>query len=402
MKSAAIPENEKERIRKLHELCILDTFEEQAYDDLTYLAAQLCDTPIALVSLVDSERQWFKSHYGLNVRETPREVAFCSHAILSDSIFVVDDSSKDDRFYDNPLATDKPNVKFYAGAPLMMSDNIRVGTLCVIANEPRTISSAQKTALEALARQVVSQLELRLRVKELETLDSAKDEFIAMVNHELRTPLTSISGSLSLLMNNKVGPLGIKQQGMVEIAARNCDRLLCIVNDILDNAKLEAGKLDIIRKPHNLISILEKAIELNKPYCKKCNCNIVLKYKKHDNDRMINCDENRLLQVLTNLFSNAAKSSYKDGVIEVSVIIDNDNARVEVIDYGSGIPKDQQKFIFQKFKQIETSGNKKMPGTGLGLRISKYIIELHDGTIDFESSPDNYTKFYFTLVLISS
>lgn len=399
MKSAPLAENEEERIRLLHELNILDTLEEKAYDDLTYLAAKICDTPIALVSLVDSHRQWFKSHFGLDARETPRELAFCSHAILDDKTFIVEDSDKDERFFDNPLVTDKPHVKFYAGTPLVMSNKLRLGTLCVIGNSPRTITKDQRLALEALARQVVSQLELRLKVKELESLDEAKDEFISMVSHELRTPLTAIYGSLSLLSSNKLGQMNNEQHAMTENATRNSNRLLNIVNDILDNAKLEAGKLDIIREPHNIIAILEKAIELNKPYCEKCDCHIILKYNDHDSNKIINCDENRLLQVLTNLISNAAKASYNKGTVTVSLEIKDNCARIEVLNHGPGIPAEQQKFIFQKFKQIETSGNTKMPGTGLGLRISKQIVELHDGTIGFESVPNDYTKFYFTIAI---
>ncbi len=399
MKPAAIPDNEEQRIHRLNELGILDTLEEQAYDDLTQLAAKICDTPIALVSLVDTDRQWFKSHHGLDAHETPRDIAFCAHAILDDHVFVVEDSSKDERFHDNPLATGHPDVKFYAGAPLIMSDNLRLGTLCVIANEPRTISDTQKAALEALARQTISQMELRLKVKELQSLDNAKDEFISMVSHELRTPLTSITGSLSLLSNNKVGPLSSKQQNMVAIAARNSDRLLCIVNDILDHAKMEAGKFEISRKPHKVFDLLEKALELNQPYCEKCNCEIILKFNDADKDRIIECDENRLLQVLSNLISNAAKVSSNKDIIELSLVIDSDKARFEVTDHGPGISKEQQKHLFQRFKQIETSGNQKMPGTGLGLRISKHIVELHDGQIDFESLPGDYTKFYFTITL---
>lgn len=400
MKSAPLPENEAERIRRLHELDILDTLEEQAYDDLTYLAAQICNTPVALVSLVDRDRQWFKSHHGLDARETPREVAFCSYAILGEDLFVVEDSGRDERFHDNPLVTGSPHVKFYAGAPLVMSDNLRLGTLCVIANEPRTISQVQKQALEALARQVVSQLELRLKIKELESLDEAKDEFISTVSHELRTPLTSINGSLSLLLNNKAEQLDDSQRKMAEIAVRNSDRLLDIVNDILDLAKLEAGKLELDRRPVRLVSLLDNAIELNKPCCTKCNCDIVLKYEASDSESMVDCDEKRLLQVVTNLVTNAAKFSHDGDTIEVTLVTSAEKARVEVTDHGPGIPEDQQQYIFQRFKQIGTEVNNKMPGTGLGLRISKQIVELHDGAIGFESSPGKYTTFYFTLPLV--
>lgn len=397
---AAIPENEEQRLQRLNELGILDTLEEQAYDDLTYLASQICNTPIALVSLVDKERQWFKSHHGLDAHETPRDVAFCAHAILDDKTFVVEDSSKDERFNDNPLATDAPFVKFYAGAPLIMGNNLRLGTLCVIANEPRVITEEQIKALESLARQVVSQLELRMKVNELECLDNAKDEFISMVSHELRTPLTSISGSLALLVNNKVGQLDDAQFKMVDIASRNTDRLLCTVNDILDLAKIEAGKLEIEQKPVNVAALLKKAVELNRPFCSECICDITLNLEPGDSDKSISADENRLLQVLTNLISNAAKFSHDDGIIELSLEVKNNIVRIEVTDHGPGIIKDQHEAVFQKFKQIGGSVNNKKPGTGLGLNICKQIVELHGGNIGFNSIPDEMTTFYFTLPIL--
>ena len=199
MISAPKPQNEAARQQALDELQILDTLEEQVYDDLTLIATEICQTPIALVSLIDRDRQWFKSHQGLDAHETPRELAFCAHAILDDHVFVVEDTLKDERFHDNPLVTGGPNIKFYAGAPLILRNNIRVGTLCVIDDHARPFSDKQRQALEALARQVVSQLELRLQVQALTRLDHAKDEFISIVNHELRTPLTSVYGSLALL-----------------------------------------------------------------------------------------------------------------------------------------------------------------------------------------------------------
>lgn len=400
MIAAKIPENEENRLRKLYELDILDTLEEQAYDDLTKLAAEICKTPIALVSLVDSDRQWFKSHYGLDAHETPREYAFCAHAILGDDVFIVEDSSKDERFFDNPLATHAPNVKFYAGAPLIMSDNHKLGTLCVIGNEARTISHDQKEALEALARQVVSQLELRLKIKELEILDHAKDEFISMVSHELRTPLTAIYGSLSLLLSKKTKPLEDKQQKLVEISFRNTDRLLSLVNDILDLAKIESGQLELHKEDLNIIKLLEKSIELNEQYCMKCLTTIKLVYPKSKDPIMVSGDEQRLLQVMCNFISNSAKFTHKNDVIEVTLKVENEYATVEVTDHGSGIPAEQHDLLFMKFKQLGNNVNNKLPGTGLGLNISKNIIELQQGEIGFRSIPDKETTFYFQLPLI--
>jgi len=182
MISGAIPKNEAKRLAKLQSLDILDTIEEQAYDDLTFLAAEICETPMSLVSLVDQSRQWFKSHHGLDARETPREYAFCGHAINQDELLIVEDATLDERFKDNPLVTGEPKVRFYAGAPLTLENNIRVGTLCVIDQKPKVLTEKQKSFLKALSRQVVAQLNLRLQLIQMKALDKAKDEFLSMVS----------------------------------------------------------------------------------------------------------------------------------------------------------------------------------------------------------------------------
>ena len=398
MISAPLSDNEEERLRRLKELDILDTLEEQAYDDLTHLAAQICDTPIALVSLIDHDRQWFKSHYGLDARETPRELAFCAHAILNDDVFIVEDSSKDERFHDNPLAMDAPHVKFYAGAPLILDGNIHLGTLCVIDNKARQLSEEQKLSLQALARQVVSQLQLRLTIKGMSRLDQAKDEFLAMVSHELRTPLTSIHGSLGLLIN-QAQELPDSSFKLVDIAQRNTRRLLSIVNDILDLAKLEAGKFDIHPQAIDLVALAKQAIQLNRDYCEQCHCHIELKEYPNKVPVMINGDEQRLLQVLGNLISNAAKFTSKDDTIEVSISTVDNKALLKITDHGVGLTEKQQMQLFEKFKQANTNGNHKLPGTGLGLVISKNIIELHHGEIGCESTLGQETSFYIKLPL---
>src|SRR5688572_19633512 len=162
-----IPQNEPERLAHLRSLKILDTQPEEDFDRITLLASQICQTPIALISLVDSDRQWFKSKIGLTLRETSRDIAFCAHAIMEPEIMIVADAAKDARFAHNPLVTSEPKIRFYAGAPLTTPDNLALGTLCVLDHVPRKLTADQAAALRALSGLVMSHLELRRKQNDL-------------------------------------------------------------------------------------------------------------------------------------------------------------------------------------------------------------------------------------------
>ena len=193
---------EADRLAALRRYKILDTEPEQRFDDLALLASQICGTPMALISLVDRDRQWFKARVGVDVPQTPRDIAFCAHAIEQPDLFVVPDALKDARFRDNPLVRAEPRIRFYAGAPLVTTGGNALGTICVLDREPRVLTQAQQDALEALKRQVVAQLDLRLSLDELAAALAARDEAEQRQDRliaELRGALDSVERLSSIL-----------------------------------------------------------------------------------------------------------------------------------------------------------------------------------------------------------
>lgn len=193
-----VPINEIERQEALMQYSILDTLPEQAYDDITYLASQICNTPISLISLLDDKRQWFKSHHGLKATSTPKDIAFCAHAINNQNkIMIVPDSREDGRFYDNPLVTNDPYVIFYAGIPLVTTKGYSLGTLCVIDNKPNKLNNTQQKALKALANQVMKLFELRKQTIDLEIITKN----LTQSNHNIQNSIQYAS-----LIQNAVLP----------------------------------------------------------------------------------------------------------------------------------------------------------------------------------------------------
>lgn len=238
-------------------------------------------------------------------------------------------------------------------------------------------------------------------VTELKRTEKLKNEFVSIVSHELRTPLTSIRGSLGLLVNGVMGVFPEKAQKLLEIANNNCERLLLLINDILDIEKIEAGKMTFHFKTIDLNSMIRESIDANRMYAEKFG--LTIQFFPPEMDSQVNVDPDRLMQVLANLISNACKFSPAGARVILSVESEKDRVRVSVADQGSGIPLEFQSRIFQKFSQADSSDTRGKGGTGLGLNISKTIIEKFGGSLNFSSNKDEGTTFYFTLpILIDS
>jgi GAF domain-containing protein len=195
--AAPLPPNEKRRLEVLWQYELLDTVPEEAFDELTALAASICAAPIALISLVDEKRQWFKSKIGLSVNETRRDISFCAHAILGDDLMIVPDALQDERFAHSPMVVGEPHIRFYAGAPLVTPDGHALGTLCVIDKVPRDLTPEQRNALRVLSHHVMMQLELRRRSRELHRA-SAERARIRNDLHKARAELARVRKELAM------------------------------------------------------------------------------------------------------------------------------------------------------------------------------------------------------------
>ncbi len=245
MKSAAKHPNENQRLKSLEALNILDTLPESDFDQITQLASEICGTPIALISLVDKDRQWFKSKVGLNVDQTHRDVALCAHAILQPDVFVVEDLSKDERFADNPLSAGAPNIQFYAGAPLLSPDGYPIGTVCVIDTKTRSFSPGQVSALKTLSNQITRLLDLRTKITTLEESDLAlRVRDVAIESISEGVIIRDISGKVIDVNSAALRILNINHEKVFEITA----------NDITWNAVTEDGvPLDSYEHPSEVV-----------------------------------------------------------------------------------------------------------------------------------------------------
>lgn len=232
-------------------------------------------------------------------------------------------------------------------------------------------------------------------ISQRKRVERLKNEFISTVSHELRTPLTSIRGSLGLIAGGVAGDIPETAKNMIDIAYKNSERLVRLINDILDIEKIESGKMVFYFKPLELVPLVEQTMEANRGYAEQYQVNFVL--VDAPSEVCVNADADRLTQVLTNLLSNAVKFSPPGRDVQVRVLPNGTNVRVAVSDQGTGIPEEFQNRIFQKFAQADSSDTRQKAGTGLGLSIVKAIVEKHGGTIGYESVPGSGTTFYFDL-----
>lgn len=532
--SVPLPPDEQLRLEELRRYALLDTPPEKAFDDITSLATRIFEVPISTVTLIDEDRQWFKSCVGLETREVGREFAFCAYAILSDEVMIVPDARADPRFSNNPLVVGAPYIRFYAGAPLKTPNGLNLGALCIIDPAPRGLKEEAARILATLADLVVREIELRYQIgerrrsaermrlleaameqsnesiiittaeidlpgpeivyvnpaftkttgytaeeaigktprilhgpktdraildrvrahleqgeefsfevinyrkdgsdfvlsirispirgddsrvthfiysqvdaterdrvaallrqakEEAERANRQKSIFLSRMSHEFRTPMHAILGFAELLEMDAQGPENAESVAQIISAGKH---LLGLINEVLDIAAVESGKLTLTLEPMSVRPTLEETISLMRPLATRNH--VRLELLTGDFDYLVLCDAQRFKQVMLNLLSNAVKFNPNGGTVVVTGEKTENYLRVKVSDGGGGISPNMLAKLFVPFERLG-AGNTTIEGAGLGLALSKHIIEAMNGRIGVESTPGQGSTFWVELPL---
>lgn len=395
-----LPLHEGERLQALCDYDLMDTPPEAVFDQIVALASYVFQAPIALISLVDEKRQWFKARTGLDITETPREYAFCAHTILEPDGLVVPDALSDPRFASNPFVLGHPGIRFYAGTPLITREGQALGALCVLDTKPRPrLDPEQKQALQTLGRHLMAQIEIRYssaflakalverrqaeleqqnRIlehdRELSRLNELKDRFMTMLAHELRNPLAAILNSLELLRSPEPGDAA-------EIIQEQVKHLSRLVEDLLDLSRITQGKIALKKTTLDLVESVRAATRATRSALSKGGQRFVSELP--ENPLWMQADPVRLEQIVCNLLINAAKFTEPGKQISLSLRREADEAVLRICDHGMGIPQEMQERIFEPFVQVE--GSQSHGGLGLGLPLVRRLVHLHGGTIHVHS-----------------
>lgn len=401
LEGAVIPADEPERMEAVHRYAVLDTPPDGAFDRITALAARVFNVPIAIVSVVDHDRIWLKSHHGLEIEEIDRAPGLCASAILQDGPWVIENAPQDPRALTNPLVAGEFGLKFYAGIPLTVAGGHRLGTLCILDFEPRVLTDEETSTLTDLAEMVVGELELRLAsrraIEAAGEREKLNDAFIGMLSHELRTPITTIYAAARVLANQGVIQADPLANDLFPDIVSESERLLRLIEDLLVLTKVEQDSLEGSSEPVLVQRVIERTLARLERRHPEREFHLVGGVALPP----VAGDEVFVEQILANLLSNAAKYSPSDTPIEIRAALRNGAVEVRVRDRGIGMTAAEREAVFALLVRTDEA-QRYAPGAGIGLYVCRRLAQVMGGRVWAEAPPDGVgSVFGFQLPVAS-
>jgi signal transduction histidine kinase len=403
MPAAPVSMDEQARLKAIEKTSARSAQGDSALDELASTAADVFGAEVGLVTLVEEHEQSFLGRSGLDsMSGTPRSQAFCAYTILQSEVLVIEDAQQDDRVSDNPFVTGPPHIRFYAGAPIVLNDGHRAGSVCAISDTRNSVDATQRDMLVKLARLAARIIEdhgrledalsaARSRQTEAENANRAKSAFLANMSHELRTPLNAVVGFSETLKSEIYGSLGdARYQEHVEYIHSSAHHLRELIDDLLDLCKLDAGRYKF--DPEELDLNEEANWALNLIAQKSEEKNLSLCVDLGDTSVPIYADRRSCRQILLNILSNAVKYTDDGGGITVNEFAGRGgHVGLTVADTGIGFDPESLDRLFKPFERAEEARKDARPGAGLGLALSRQLIEADGGYIEVASKPGEGT-----------
>lgn len=390
-----IPENENDRIREIYKYKLTEELSDENLESIVEIASEICKMPISLISIVDENRQFFQVKRGLDASETPRDVSFCGHAINKpDELMIVPDATKDVRFKDNPLVTDSPFIKFYAGIPILSPDEFPLGTLCVIDDKPNTLTESQQIALKHLGKQVTLILELKRKNALLKSSEERlklqandMEDYAHIVSHDLKEPVRMVNSFLGMFIKKYEDQLDEKGRKYIDFAQEGATRMNQLIEELLNFSKNARVTGSFV--PVDLNHTLEQVLKDIDYQVKEKNAEILVQKDLPTIEGI----ESALIQLFFNLINNSIKftPSERNPKINISSEETATSYVLKIKDNGIGIPDNQLDHIFTIFRRVHT--NDQFTGTGIGLAIVKKIITVHNAGIEVKSEVNRGSEF---------
>lgn len=394
--TSTIDISEKERIDFLNSLELLDTLPEGEFDMLIQMASKYLKTPVSFFSLVDSDRQWFKSSVGLSICETERDISFCTHAIKHKDIYIVENADENPLFANNPLVTAKENaVKFYTGVPIIIEGKYAIGTLCIVDYKPRVLALEEQELLINLGKQIEKLIELRMlnnkakaQQKELQVQHERLKEFAGVISHDMKMPLANLIITSDILKKKYSTILDADGLNYLNYLKTSSLTLSDYITNILKYYESD-GLAKESKTTFDIFELLEEVIEI-------LHVNEQSGIHLPEKNTILHANKAALEQVLLNLFTNALKYNDKETpVIKVSCHEDANLYHFSVIDNGVGISSEKLHLIFNLYETLDIIDKKGNKGHGIGLSMVKKICQSLGGDIEVTSQVGVGTSFKF-------